>query len=81
MTNPRLAVEVVVGQCIDAAVRPLDRDPLHVAAIKTVIAGEDHCTLQGNAPAWHIAPHVEMDFFPGINRQPDPLELHVQDPL
>lgn len=67
MANPCLAVQVVVSQCIDAAVGPLNRDPLHVPAIKAVVAGEDHGTLQEEAAIGHLAPHVEVDLFPAIN--------------
>jgi hypothetical protein len=37
--------------------------------------------LQEEAAISHLAPHVEADLFPGINGQPDPLELHVRDLL
>ena len=80
MANPCLAVQVVVSQCIDATVRPLHRDPLHVSAIKAVVAGEDHGPVQEEAAIGHLAPHVEADLLPSINWQPDPLQLHAQDP-
>ena len=80
MADPRLAVEVVVSQCIDAAVGPLHGDPLHVAPVKAVIAGKDLGPLQEEAAISNLAPHVETDLFPSVNRQPNPLQLHAQDP-
>jgi|GEM_PF-6518566 len=68
MANPCLAVQVVVSQCIDAAVGPFHRDPLHVPAIKAVVAGKDHGPLQEEAAIGHLTPHVEADLFPSINR-------------
>ena len=81
MPDPCFAVQVVVSQCIDAAIGPLHRDPLHVAPVKAVIAGEDLGPLQEEAAISHLAPHVAVDLLPGINGQPDPLELHVRDLL
>ena len=81
MADPCFAIEVVVSQRIDAAVGPLHRDPLHIAPVEAVIAGEDLGPLQEEAAISHLAPHVEADLFPGINGKPDPLELHVRDLL
>lgn len=80
MTYPCFAVQVVIRKCIDATVGPLTRDPLHVAPIKPVITSEDDGALQGVAFIWHLAPHVEADLFPGVNGQPNPLQLHALDP-
>ena len=80
MADPCLSVEVVVGQCVDAAVGPLLRDPLHVSPVKAVVAGKNRRSLQEETPIGNLSPHVEADLFPGVNRQPNPLQLHWQDP-
>lgn len=67
MAYPCLSVEVVVRQCIDAAVWPLSRDSLHVSPIKAVIACENDRSLQEEAPISNLSPHVETNLFPSVN--------------
>lgn len=80
MPDPCFAIEAVVSQRINATIGPFHRDPLHVTPVQTVIASKNYSTLQEEAAIGHVAPHVEADFFPSVNGQPDPLQLHVQDP-
>lgn len=80
MSDPRFSVEVVVRQRVKAAVGPLVCDPLHVLPVKAVIASEGDRSLQEEAPIGHLPPHVEVDFLPLVNWQPDPLQRHVLNP-
>jgi hypothetical protein len=47
--------------------------------IKAMIARKDHSPLQKGAAVCYLSPHVETNLFPGVNWQPNSLQLHHLD--